>query len=124
MKFRTYALVAGALTVIGLAACSQDPTGSGSGEPEAIVTNRSEINQTKNASFSVTAYAIDKNDQRMAGKLEAVSNGAAIVVDSVPYVPELLETRVFMKAVGSTASGTTVTISGHGLTKDVKVIVP
>src|SRR5512138_329688 len=108
MKLRTYALLASALAVAGLVACSEDPTGSGSGEPEAIVSNRSVVNQTKGATFSVTAYAIDKNDQRMAGKLDAVSNGAAIVVDSVPYVPELLETRVFMKALNSTASGTTV----------------
>ena len=123
MKFRPIALLACLTAVMGLAACSEDPTESGTGEPEAIVTTLSEAHRSVGASFSITAFAVDKNLKRIAGELTATSTGAAVSVDSVRYVPQLAETRIFLKANTASSAGTNVTISGHGLSKDVKVVI-
>lgn len=122
MKFRSYMLLAAA-ALVGLAACSDDPTSSGSGTPEAIVTSRSITTQTKGTHFSITAYAVDKNLQRMPGELTAAPAGGAVTVDSIRYVHELLETRIFLNAANTSTTGTVVTVQGHGLSKDVKVVV-
>jgi len=123
MKFRPYAMLTALVALVGLAACSNDPTAANTGTPEAIVTNRSTTTQTMGTKFTIVAYAIDKNVQRMTGKLDAVSAGSAVTIDSVVYVHEVLETRVFLNLAAKSATGTVVTISGHGLTKDVKIIV-
>jgi hypothetical protein len=123
MKLRTLALAC-LLVTASTSACSNDPTAAGSGEPEVIVATRSLTNVAIGAKTSITAYTLDKNAQRMAGALTATSNGAALVIDSVVYVHELLETRVFFNPVSKTASaGVSFTISGHGLTKDVTVVI-
>lgn len=123
MKFRPTALFACAILATTLAACTKDPTSSGSGVAETIVLNRSTTNRSVGEKFSIIAYSVDKNIQRMAGKLDATSAGPAIVIDSVIYLPELLETRVFLNAAAKSASGTFITVSGHGLSADVKVVV-
>lgn len=123
MNFRPYRMLAALVIAVGLAACNDDPTGANTGTPEAIITNRSLTNQTVGTKFSITAYSIDKNVQRMAGKLDATSAGSAVVVDSVIYVSELLETRIFLNAAAKSATGTIITVSGNGLSKDVKVVV-
>jgi hypothetical protein len=122
MKLRPFALLACAL-VVGLSACREDPTQASTGVPETIVSNRSETHQAVGATFTVTAYVIDKNLQRIPGALTATSAGAAVRVDSAVYDPILTETRVYMKANSASAAGTNVTLAGHGLTKDVKVII-
>ena len=123
MAITAYAVLACLVVAGGLAACSEDPTASGSGEPEAIVTTRSLTNQTVGTPFSITAYTLDKNAQRMAGELAAQPNSGSLTIDSIIYVHELLETRIFIKPTAKTAAaGETLTVSGHGLTKDVTVI--
>ena len=122
MKLRPFALLACAL-VVGLSACREDPTSASTGVPETIVSNRSETHQAVNATFTVVAYVIDKNLQRIPGALTATPAGAAVRVDSAVYDPILTETRVYMKALSASAAGTNVTLAGHGLTKDVKVII-
>lgn len=122
MKFRSYALIACVLGV-AVAGCTSDPTSSGSGVPEAIITNRTVTNQTVGTKFSISAYTIDENAQRMAGALTATSAGAAAVIDSVIYLPELLETRIFVNPTGTSTAGTTITVSGHGLSSDVTVVI-
>lgn len=121
MRFRPFALLA--VAVLGLAACSEDPTEAGDGDPEAIITTRTTRTEARNTSFSVTGFAVDANLKRIPGALTAVSAGAAVRVDSAKYIRELAETRVFMTALSVSAAGTIVTLSGHGLTKDVTVIV-
>lgn len=123
MKFRPYAMLVALVAVVGLPACSKDPTASNTGVPEAIVTTRSLTNQVVGAKFSITAYAIDANVQRMTGKLDASAAGSAVAVDSVIYVHELLETHIFLNPTAKSATGTIITVTGHGLSKDVKVIV-
>jgi hypothetical protein len=120
MKLTPYALLA-CLGVV--AACSSDITADGTGTPQAIVTSRSITSATKGTQLQFTAFAVDQNNQRMAGALTATSQGPAATLDSVVYVPELLETRIYVKPVTATATGVIVTVSGHGLTKDVKVII-
>ena len=122
MKLRPFALLACTL-VVGLSACQEDPVQAGVGVPETIVSNRSETHQTVGATFTVTAYTIDKNLQRIPGALTATSAGPAITVDSAIYDPILTETRVYMKANAVSATGTNVTLTGHNLSKDVKVII-
>jgi len=121
MKLRT-SLLACAL-VVGLSACQEDPTQAGVGSPETIVANRSETHQAVGNSFTVTAFTIDKNLQRIPGKLEAATSGPAVTVDSAIYDPILTETRVYMKANAVSATGTNVTLTGHNLSKDIKVII-
>lgn len=106
-----------------LVACSSDVTSAGSGVAEAIVTSRTLSTQTQGTKFTVTAYAVDQNLQRMPGILVATSAGPAVAVDSTVYVHELLETRVFASAAQKTATGTVITVTGHGLTKDVLVMI-
>ncbi|HUP88624.1 MAG TPA: hypothetical protein VM100_04720 [Longimicrobiales bacterium] len=121
MKFKLYSLLAVA-AVAGMTACSSDVTSEGSGTPEALVTSRTLTNQTKGSKFSITAYAVDKNLQRMPGALEATSaNSGTVVIDSVRYFHELLETRIFINAANTSTAGTVVTVKGHGLSKDVTV---
>lgn len=121
MKFRSFALLACAL-VVGLTACQEDPTEAGVGAPEAIIANRAETHLAKGGTFTVEAYVVDKNLARIPGALTATASGAGVSIDSVVYINELTVTRVFVRA-GQTAGETNVTISGQGLTKDVKVVI-
>lgn len=121
MRFRPFALLA-ALTIVATTACSEDPTEPGNQEPLAIVTNFSQVVRAPGTKFTITAYAIDKNNARLTGRLDATASGGAIAIDSMPYFPELQETRLFVHAISAT-DGATVTVSGHGLTKDVIVVV-
>lgn len=123
MKFRLLAQLASLVAVFGIAACSEDPTDPGDGVPEAIATSRSEIHQTLGGKFTLIAFTLDKNTKRIPGVLDANSAGSAVVVDSVRYAAELAETRIFLNAAAASEDGTTVTVSGQGLTKDVTVIV-
>jgi hypothetical protein len=123
MKLKHFSLLASLVAVVGLGACREDPTEAGTGEPEAIVSTRSESHAAKSAAFSITAFTVDKNLKRIAGPLTATSAGTAVTVDSAVYFPELAETRVFLRTGTAASTGTIVTLSGHGLTKDVKVVV-
>lgn len=122
MKFRPFALLA-FVAATGLIACSEDPTEAGDGQPLAIITNRSETTLARNAQFTIVAYTIDQNNRRIPGQLSATPAGSAVAVDSVRYVPELIETRVFIRGVSASSAGTDVTITGHNLTATTKVIV-
>ncbi|MGQ0814542.1 MAG: hypothetical protein ACT4O1_08750 [Gemmatimonadota bacterium] len=121
MKLRPIALLACAL-VVGLSACREDPTEANVGDPEAIVTNRSQTTQTVGAAFTVTAFTVDKNLQRIPGQLAAAVVGAGVSVDSAIYDPILTETDIFLRATARTTDAV-MTVTGHGLSKDVKVIV-
>ena len=123
MKFRPLALLACLVTVVGLTACQEDPTEEGTGVPEAIVTNRTEIHSGVGTKTTLIAFAVDKNGKRIPGELTAQSGGAAVVIDSIRYVTALAETRIFLNAASASSAGTTVTVSGHGLTTDVTVII-
>jgi hypothetical protein len=123
MKFRPFALLACLVTVVGLSACQEDPTADGDGVPQAIQTDRTELHQAVGTKFTVIAFAIDQNLKRIPGILDAQPAGAAVVIDSVRYVSGLAETRVFITAASASPAGTTVTISGHGLSTDVTVII-
>lgn len=121
MRLRAFALLA-CVAVVGMTACSEDPTEPGNQEPSAIVTNFSTTVRTVGVQFTITAYAIDKNNARIPGVLSGSSAGTAVRVDSVPYFPELQETRFFLTTVEAT-EGTDLTVTGHGLTKSVTVVV-
>jgi ABC-type glycerol-3-phosphate transport system substrate-binding protein len=121
MKVRLFALLA-CVAMVGMAACSEDPTDAGNLEPSAIVTSVSLTHKTPGTKFQIVAYAIDKNNARLTGALAGSLTGGAVTIDSMPYVPELQETRFFLNAQTPT-EGVTLTITGHGLTKDVTVIV-
>jgi hypothetical protein len=122
MKFRLYALLALA-TTMGLVACSEDPTAAGSGTPVAIISNRTTTTATLGTKFSLTTYVIDQNAQRMEGALTATTSGTNIAIDSVVYVKETLETKIFINPKTATSTGNVITVSGHGLTKDITVKV-
>ena len=121
MKFRSYAMLA-IVTTMGLVACTKDPTDAGSGQPVAIETTRSLVSATKGTAFTVTAFTIDQNAQRMAGALTANSASSVVVVDSAVYVHDLLQTVFYLHGTAATpAAGGVVTVSGHSLTKDITV---
>ena len=122
MKSRLYALLV-LTTTMGLAACSEDPAAAGSGKPLSIEANRSLTSAAVGAKFSLTAFAIDENAQRMEGALQASTTGSNIAIDSVIYVRELLETRIYVNPKTTTATGQTITVTGHSLTKDIVVKV-
>jgi hypothetical protein len=122
MKFTRFALLAFAATV-GLAACSEDPTEAGQGEPFAIVTDVAQATTPRNTQLSIRAYTIDQNNRRIPGALTAQPAGPAISIDSTVYVQELSETRFFVRGTTASAAGTDLTITGHGLTATSKIIV-
>lgn len=125
MKLKLYAMIACLVASAGVAACDEDPTEAGTGEPEAIVTTLSQTTRARNTAFTITAYAVDKNLHRIPGALVATPASAAVTLDSTRYVPELSETRIYLKtgATATPAPGATVTITGQGLSKDLKVII-
>lgn len=122
MKLTRFALLAFVATV-GMAACSDDPTETNQGEPFAIVTDVAQATVARNTQFSIRAYTIDQNNRRVPGALTAAPAGPAVSIDSVKYVQELSETRVFARGTQASAAGTDITISGHGLTYTSKIIV-
>jgi hypothetical protein len=121
MKFRPFALLA--CLTLALAACSEDPTAEGSGEPEAIVTDFSERHVALNSRATIVAYTIDQNFARIPGRLDASPAGPAVAVDSVTYNADLQETTIFIRAASASAAGTDLTVTGHGLTKTVKIVI-
>jgi hypothetical protein len=123
MKLTRFAVLA-VIALVGAVACEEDITSNGdSGEPFAIVANRSQLTVTRNNQFTITAYTIDANNRRVPGELTAVAAGPAVQLDSVKYVQELSETRIFTRGITVNAAGTDVVISGHGLADTVLVIV-
>jgi hypothetical protein len=123
MKFRPFALLACLVTVVGVTACQEDPTEEGTGVPEAILTNRTEIHTTVGNKSFFTAFTVDRNLKRIPGILSATSAGGAVVIDSVRYLNELAETRIFYNPTAASTAGTSVTVTGHGLSTDVKVVI-
>lgn len=123
MKFTRFALLA-VVALVGTVACEKDITSEDRGEPFAIVTNRSQQTVTRDLPFSITAYTIDQNNRRIPGALSAASAGPALSVDSVVYIQELSETRVFARGTAVSAAGTDITITGpSGLTATTKIII-
>jgi hypothetical protein len=120
MKLTRFAVLA-VIALVGAVACEEDI--SGVGEPFAIVANRSQITLAPNNQFTITAYTIDRNNRRVPGELTAQAAGPAIQFDSVRYIQELSETRIFTRGVSIDSVGTDITIQGHGLTDTVRVIV-
>jgi hypothetical protein len=113
-----------ALAAIALTACDSDPTNDGAGDPFAIVTNRSQTTVARDVQFTLTAYTIDRNNRRIPGALTATSAGPAVSLDSVVYVQELSETRVFARGVAASAQGTDIHFAGQaGLSATTRVIV-
>ena len=122
MKFRLFSLLA-LVAALGAVACSDDPTEANSGEPFAIVTDRTQITVARNTSTAITAYTIDQNNRRIPGALTATVT-APVSLDSTKYVPELTETRFFVRGTAAAPNGVDMTISGpSGLTKTAHVIV-
>ena len=122
MKFRLFSLLA-LVAALGAVACSDDPTEANSGEPFAIVTDRTQITVARNTSTAITAYTIDQNNRRIPGALTATVT-APVSLDSTKYVPELTETRFFVRGTAAAPNGVDMTISGpSGLTKTTHVIV-
>ena len=122
MKLRPFALLACLTTFVALGACEEDITAEG-GTAEAIVTDYSERHVALNAKATIVAYTIDSNFARIPGQLAAASAGPAVVVDSVRYDPQVQETQIFIRAASASAAGTDLTVTGHGLTKTVKIII-
>lgn len=122
MKFRLLSLLALVATA-GLVACSDDPLDEGSGEPFAIVTDRTEIHVTRGVSTAITAFTIDRNNRRIPGALDGSLAAGTVTLDSTKYVAELSETRFFVRGTAAAPNGVDLTISGpSGLTKTVTVI--
>lgn len=124
MKLKHFAMIALLAGTAGLAACDEDPTSSGVGEPEAIVTTLSQTSRARNTPFTITAYAVDKNLHRIPGAL-SVTPSPGVTVDSTKYIPELSETRLYLRTGGTAAPapGVTVKVQGHSLEKDIQVII-
>lgn len=121
MKFRPFVLLA-CVAALGLAACEDDPAGTG--VPFAIATNQTTFTINQNVSTPVIAFTLDQNNRRITGALTAAQPVAPLVLDSTVYVQELSETRFFVKGTASIpAPGGQLIISGHGLTDTVFVIV-
>ena len=121
MKFRLCTMVA-LVAAMATVACGDDPASVGAGDPEAIITTRSSTTVAPNTQFSITAFTIDGSNRRVPGELQVAVAGPAIGLDSVRYVPELSETRVFARGTQAT-TGTDITFTGHGLTARTTVIV-
>jgi hypothetical protein len=112
---------AGALSFAFLAACQDDPTSSGRGDPLQLIVDRTTTFQSVGASFTIRARVEDRYGNRLDPTMigAASSNAAVVRVDSVVAVPELGEARAFLTAVSMGAAR--VTFSGGGLTATTDV---
>ena len=108
-----------------LAGCSKDPTDEGSGDPFALVTDYVSTTRAAGTSFVLGVKVIDRHNSPLQEEVTVTTADAATVaVDSVRFRTELAETRAFLRAIkASAAAGVTLTVTGGGLTQEVKVIV-
>ena len=64
MKLTRFAVLA-VMALVGTVACEKDITSNDdSGEPFAIVANRSTLTLAQNGQFTITAYTIDANNSQ------------------------------------------------------------
>ena len=101
MNIRTIArILPVALTVAVFSAC--EDKSSGLGEAFAIVTSNSVINTQVGSSFNVNAQVIDRLFTPLPIRVNAVNeNSNVIAIDSVTFDTDLLETRIFGRALAS-----------------------
>jgi hypothetical protein len=105
------------------AACSDDPTDEGSGDAFAIVTNRSSTEQGAGSAFTLTATVVDRLGTPLPIQVVATSGvPTSVVVDSTRYVPELQETRFYLRSLAVNAA-VPVVLTAEMLTDTVEVRV-
>lgn len=126
MRFRRFSRMAPSLGVLALAAlgaaCEEDPTEAGSGDPATIVVSRSVTNQLVPVPFTLTAQVLDRRFTRLPTAIDAASAKPAVVrVDSTNFFLELRETRVFLTPLAADTS-TIITFSASGLSATTKVV--
>lgn len=118
---RLLSLVA-ALAVIN-SACSEDPTDEGRGDAFAIVTNRSSTEQGVGSEFTVTATVVDRLGTPLPIAVAATSSvPTSVTVDSTVFVPELQETRFYLRSLEVNAA-VPVVLTAAALTDTVEVHV-
>ena len=108
---------------LGLSACTDDPTDEGAGDAFAIVTSVSTAAQSVGGRFTVTAQVVDRMGTPLPIQITASSVEADVVaVDSTIFVPEIQETRFFLRTLKVDA-GAAVILSAGALTDTVNVTV-
>lgn len=112
-----------ALPLLLALACSEDPTEAGTGEPAALVLSRQATFQSVGALFNITVRVTDSRGTRLSIPISAASmDDGIIAVDSTVTVPELTETRVFLKSLVFDTLGTDVVVSAGSLADTLTVI--
>jgi hypothetical protein len=115
----------GAFALVASAAACTDPTTAGVGTPINISPNFISYNAKSGTQFTLTAHLLDAELNSLGTKVDAtIANTVLIKQDSAPFVPEINETRFFLKPSTVTKlDSTNVTLSAAGLTKVVKIYV-
>lgn len=105
---------------LALAACSEDPTQSGTGQAHYIEASSTTTFQEAGRPFSLSTWVRDSRGNRLAEPVTAVANDAGIRVDSSIYHRETSETRIFITPLllDTTAF---LTVSGGGLISTIYV---
>jgi hypothetical protein len=113
-----------ALATLALVACSDDPTDEGSGDAFAIVSDVSTAVRPVGASFTVTAKVVDRLGTPLPIRVTAATTKPDVVaLDSSTYVPELQESRFYLRSLKVEAS-TPLVLTAQTLsdTVDVRVL--
>lgn len=107
---------------LALVACSGDDiTNEGAGEPFAIVTSRSSVQQAVGNRVTITAQVIDRGGTPLDIPVTATALVAtAATVDSTVYVKEIQETRFFIRSLAVNA-GAAIELKAGPLTDTVNV---
>jgi hypothetical protein len=112
-----------ALATLALVACSDDPTDEGSGDAFAIVSDVSTAVRPVGASFTVTAKVVDRLGTPLPIQVTAATTKPDVVaLDSSTYVPELQESRFYLRSLKVDA-GAPLVLTASTLSDTVNVRV-
>ena len=122
MKYRQIPALLLCSSLFALAACSDDPM-SGEGDVVDVQADKALVVVAPGDTINVTAYGLDANLSRVAGPVTFTPFGAAVVVDSTAYFPELAETRAVFIVSGAASAGTGVILEKGGVQDTVHIVV-
>jgi hypothetical protein len=122
MKYRQIPALLLCSSLFALAACSDDPM-SGEGDVVDVQADKALVVAAPGDTIQITAYALDANSSRVAGQVNFTPFGAAVVVDSTQYLPELAETRGVFIVAGNANAGTGVVLEAGGVQDTLHIVI-
>jgi len=119
-RMRLWASLTPLVAVAALAACDDSPTSEGAGDAFAIVSNRATTRQVVGVQFQVAAQTVDRGNTPLPSAIEVTPSGASLRIDSVRFLSELQESRIYVTPVSMDTTAYLV-LSAGGVQDTVRV---